>query len=201
MSDSQDMNITVTNSKRETILLSAWEVFSSYGFRRTSMQDIADKAGISRPALYLEFNNKTDIFRGLAKSVFQQNLVDVSSIFKTDLSLEDKLLKVLTISFSEFYQTMQNTPHGDELLSIKTELAGDIYLDWLCDIKLAIRHGIESAVSSEKIVLAKSGLKAEEIADIIINTMHGSKSLNTSFDDLKKKAKSVVKLVMASIKL
>ena len=117
------------------------------------------------------------------------------------MSLEDKLLKVLTISFSEFYQTMQNTPHGDELLSIKTELAGDIYLDWLCDIKLAIRHGIESAVSSEKIVLAKSGLKAEEIADIIINTMHGSKSLNTSFDDLKKKAKSVVKLVMASIKL
>ena len=52
--------------KREAVFEAASEVFSRYGFRRTSMNDIAEAAGISRPALYLMFDNKEDLFRQLA---------------------------------------------------------------------------------------------------------------------------------------
>ena len=139
-----------------------------YGFRRTSMQDIADKVGISRPALYLEFNNKADIFRGLAKSIFQQNITNVKEIFTTDAPLKDKLQQALIISFADFYQHIENTPHGEELLSIKTELAGDIYLDWLDEIKSTICDGIGKA--NENLDIGNSGIEAEEVASIIINT-------------------------------
>ena len=199
MSDSQEMNLPETKSKREIILASAWEVFAAYGFRRTSMQDIADKAGISRPALYLEFSNKSDIFRGLAKSVFQQNLVEVEEIFQSNQPLHDKLLKALIISFAEFHQKIENTPHGEELLSVKTELASDIYLDWLDDMKLAISNGIIATQTSSTGKSKNPELSAEEIADIIVNTMHGSKSRNPSEAGLKKRANSVVTLVMAAL--
>ncbi len=197
MSDSQYMNLTESISRRETILLSAWETFAAYGFRRTSMQDIADKAGISRPALYLEFSNKADIFRGLAKSIFQQNIVNAKEIFETDAPLKDKLLKVLIISFAEFYQHIEETPHGEEMLSIKTELAGDIYLDWLDEIKSTICDGISK--SNENLEIGNSGIDAEEVASIIINTMHGSKSRQTSEAELRKQAENVVTLVMAAM--
>ena len=199
MSDSQDMNPIETGTRRQTILASAWEVFAAYGFRRTSMQDIADKAGISRPALYLEFSNKTDIFRGLAKSIFQQNIVEAEELFTNDAPLKDKLLQTLIISFSDFYQHIENTPHGEELLSIKTELAGDIYLDWLDDIKSTICDGIKKACEAGNVDIGNSGVNADEIASIIIYTMHGSKSRQTSEVELRKRAENVVSLVMAAL--
>ena len=38
--------------KREPILASAFTQFSRYGYRRTSMEDIAKETGISRPSLH-----------------------------------------------------------------------------------------------------------------------------------------------------
>ncbi len=53
-------------AKREAVYEAAATVFAQYGFRRTTMNDIAQAAGISRPALYLMFANKENLFQGLA---------------------------------------------------------------------------------------------------------------------------------------
>ena len=53
-------------AKRDAVYDVASVVFAQYGFRRTTMNDIAKSAGISRPALYLMFDNKEDLFQGLA---------------------------------------------------------------------------------------------------------------------------------------
>ena len=37
------------------------EVFSNYGFRKTSMSDLAEAAGVSRQTLYNRFKSKEDI--------------------------------------------------------------------------------------------------------------------------------------------
>ena len=46
--------------KREAVFGVAADVFAQYGVRRTAMNDIAQAAGISRPALYLMVENKED---------------------------------------------------------------------------------------------------------------------------------------------
>ena len=51
------------SDRHRAVLHAAFNTFVSYGFKRTTMADIADAAGMSRPALYLLFKNKTDIFR------------------------------------------------------------------------------------------------------------------------------------------
>ena len=48
--------------KDDQIIEAATSVFLRYGFRRTTMGDIAEAAGVSRPALYLRFCNKEHIF-------------------------------------------------------------------------------------------------------------------------------------------
>ena len=45
--------------KREAILASAFTQFSRYGFRRTSMEDIARETGTSRASLYSYFANNS----------------------------------------------------------------------------------------------------------------------------------------------
>ena len=60
------------DAKKETVFAAAYDVFSTYGYRRTSMNDIAQAAGMSRPALYLLFDNKESLFRELAADLQTQ---------------------------------------------------------------------------------------------------------------------------------
>jgi AcrR family transcriptional regulator len=59
---------TRSDDKLEKVFDAASNVFSQYRFRRTSMNDVAQAAGFSRPALYLMFEKKEDLFRQLATS-------------------------------------------------------------------------------------------------------------------------------------
>jgi AcrR family transcriptional regulator len=43
--------------KKHQILQAAIEIFGTYGYKKTSMQDIADALDISRPALYQYYKN------------------------------------------------------------------------------------------------------------------------------------------------
>ena len=54
---------------RETILAAALEIFSSYGFRGTTLDQIADKAGLSKPNLLYYFASKEEIYRSLLTSL------------------------------------------------------------------------------------------------------------------------------------
>lgn len=59
----------VSMSKRDDMVTAAVDVFSRYGFRQTSMELLAQAAGVSRPALYLHFANKQDVFAAVAARV------------------------------------------------------------------------------------------------------------------------------------
>ena len=50
---------------REPILAAAAELFHARGYSATSMQDIAQSVGFSRPALYYHFRDKHDILSAL----------------------------------------------------------------------------------------------------------------------------------------
>ena len=75
----------VEDPKRNAILVSAFTQFSGYGFRRTSMEDIATAAGVSRASLYSYFGNKEEIFRCLSASIHEQALADAGSGIEGDL--------------------------------------------------------------------------------------------------------------------
>lgn len=54
---------------RQRIIDAAREVFLSRGVSRTSMEQIATKAGLTRGAIYWHFSNKTDLFSALREQV------------------------------------------------------------------------------------------------------------------------------------
>ena len=68
-----------SDPKQHAILLSAWQAFATYGFRKTSMDDIARGANMSRPAVYLHFKGKEEIFRSLVQSYYDGAVEDVTA--------------------------------------------------------------------------------------------------------------------------
>src|SRR5260221_14393384 len=61
------MNVTNRRApgspQREAILVAATAIFLRYGFKKTSMDDVARAAGTSRQGLYLYFDTKDVLFR------------------------------------------------------------------------------------------------------------------------------------------
>ncbi len=51
--------------RRATILTASLECFLKFGYAKTSLDDIAKSANLSRPLLYLKYRNKEEIFRAV----------------------------------------------------------------------------------------------------------------------------------------
>jgi len=75
----------------EHILNVAREVFMHNGYDGTSMQMIADAAGINKSLLHYYYRSKEKLFTRIFEKVFNQFIPHVGVIFMSDRSLEDKI--------------------------------------------------------------------------------------------------------------
>lgn len=166
----------IPEDKRSKILQSAFEVFVTYGFRKTSMDDIARQAGMSRPALYQVFRNKTEIFRGLAEEMMSGAAAKAGAALARPGSFHDRLKAAINDSILDVHRFIEQTPHGLELMGVNDEIAADIEERW-CDVMIdVIARGIKSAVDDGELDLSRTGATPELAARIFMQAMEGVKS-------------------------
>lgn len=60
--------------RREAVLEAALETFARHGYRKTSMDEVARAARISRPGLYFLFESKETLFRAAVTRTLEQDL-------------------------------------------------------------------------------------------------------------------------------
>jgi AcrR family transcriptional regulator len=78
-------------STEEHILEVAREVFMQNGYDGTSMQMIADQAGINKSLLHYYYRSKERLFREIFAKVFSQFIPHLGVIFMSEMSLEKKV--------------------------------------------------------------------------------------------------------------
>lgn len=78
-------------STEENILHVAREVFIQHGYDGTSMQMIADSAGINKSLLHYYYRSKERLFKHIFSKVFSQFIPHLGVIFMSDMSLEEKI--------------------------------------------------------------------------------------------------------------
>ncbi len=84
------------STRQAHVLETALTVFVRHGFRKTSIEDIAKAAGISRQGIYLQFKNKDEIFSASIQKALDDRLQAANKIFDDErLTLEEKLFKAL----------------------------------------------------------------------------------------------------------
>ena len=67
-------------SRQAAILAAAVKVFFQFGYRKTSMEDVAAAAQVSRQTLYLQFRDKERLFRAALEYVTEQMLVSIRGL-------------------------------------------------------------------------------------------------------------------------
>jgi TetR/AcrR family acrAB operon transcriptional repressor len=73
-----------TNNRRQRILDAASHLIAHYGFDKTTMDDIAREAGVSKGALYLEWASKDDLLDALLSYQMQRLLDDFLARMEAD---------------------------------------------------------------------------------------------------------------------
>ncbi len=123
--------------KQQAVLNAAMLVFARYGFKRSTMEDIAGAAGISRAALYLHYRNKEDIFRNLTSVFFDGVLADLQKVLAAPFArAEDGLIAAFAAKDGSFMEMIFASPHGGDLLDTGLSVAADIVSD--CEARFAV---------------------------------------------------------------
>jgi len=162
--------------KQQAVLNAAMLVFSRYGFKRSTMQDIARAAGISRAALYLHFRNKEDIFRSLTAAFFDSVLADLKKVLARPYArVEDGLIAAFTAKDGSLMEIIFASPHGGDLLDTGQSVAADIVSD--CEARFV---GLLADWLSQRTIPPDLG-DAASLAETMLAALKGLKTASRDF--------------------
>lgn len=189
-----------TDERRERILDGAFKVFLAYGYNRTTMDDIAKAAEISRPALYLIFRNKTDIYRALASRFLNAALGQTEAVLASKGTLAERLDRMCEEVFYCMMREIEATPHGADLLDMKNSLAGDVMGEWRARLDAALARAIDAEARANGVDLEAKGLSAAVVAAMLNDAMDGMKSRITDPKVHLETGKQFLKVIDAVLK-
>ena len=101
MGISEDVVQSVTRGEgRERILDEARQLFLTRGYAETSMQEIADSVGMTKPALYYHFKDKQDLLLAVLSREIELGHKAFVSILSSRKSLAERLQEGAVWTFS-----------------------------------------------------------------------------------------------------
>jgi AcrR family transcriptional regulator len=97
MSNSQDLK----DPFREEILTGARELFERFGFKKTTMEDIAKQVGKSKSALYYYYKTKEEIFEAVVLGDIEAAQASVAEVVQKEGSATRKFHVLITGMFAD----------------------------------------------------------------------------------------------------
>jgi len=174
------------------IVEAATGVFLRYGFSRTTMGDIAGAAGISRPALYLVFPSKDDVFAAVVRHI------DAKWHAELTLGLDDQPSAEARIR----HACGQWATHGIDMVATYPD-AKDLF-----DLRFgAVREMYEhfeqvlAGLIDEGLAGSRLRATARELARSLIYALRGIKDAATSVTEMRRLADLQVAVLVAALDL
>ena len=94
-------------TRQERVLAVALEVFRRYGFRKTSMDEVARSAAISRQGLYLHFASKEALFRAAVRQELDTALAEASRCLNEEgAALDQRVVAALDAWLGRYVGSM-----------------------------------------------------------------------------------------------
>ena len=172
------------DTTQQVILEAALTQFVQFGLRKTSLQDIAEQAGVSRPTVYSYFKNKDQIFRKVSIDIHEEGLREARALLK-DPSLGDvtsAISEALYARHGRFLTLVLESPRGGEVEDEHSRLCGDVVVSTQKDFNDQLARYIKMAETAKRIRLSNQGLSAVQLVSLLnlstIGCKRGCKSPN-----------------------
>ena len=153
-------------NNQEAVLNAALPLFLRYGYRKTSMGDVARASGFSRQSIYTWYPNKKKLFIGVVRHTFQNIQVSYTSALNDpSKNLHERLVD----AFAHFAGFIVNSDTSmssmDELAEVASSFLGAFIVDFEQDFISAVASQLQeqrghAPIQQAHVLLAVSrGLK------------------------------------------
>jgi TetR/AcrR family transcriptional regulator, regulator of autoinduction and epiphytic fitness len=152
-----------TPDKREVILNAAIRIFGKSGFKKTSIEDLADAADISKQGLYLHFSSKEEIFQAANQKYLEDGLSLVQQeLDKPDAALFQRLMGAMDAWFGRHLATF--TPRSFDVIEAGERLSGS----QIEEFKVAFKEKLAKAIArSFEFKSARNVCTPKEISEVL----------------------------------
>ncbi len=185
----------MTQSKEEQVLAAAREVFMRYGFKRATMSDLADAAQMSRPALYLIFSSKEEVFRALVTRIFTELLREVREEVSKHEEVADQLTRAFEVWCVHPFEMIQASPDARDILESGYAFATEMTVQAFADFETILSDVLRPLVSTQ----ADPPLSSEQLAHILTTAAQGFKESASSAVQLRQLIKGLITIVLAGL--
>ena len=154
-------------------------VFRRHGFRRSSIEQAAEAAGLTRQALYHHFSSKEALFRAVLERLYENALAAeiraAEAAEQAGGSLGDIIVAEVGARLRELLSSLDGSPHIEELFSEHLLQARDLYQSYAARYVEQIAATIARVCRKQKLAL-NEGVSARKLARCIEMAVHGTKS-------------------------
>jgi AcrR family transcriptional regulator len=179
--------------KRDKVLKAARATFLRYGFKRVTMNDIAEAAGISRPALYLVFNSKEEVFKGVYEHFVKETLAEIESKTAALKTPEEKLRAAFELWTVRPFEIMLTSSEAAELLESTFGFAQDSVNQGYRSFEKVLLPILKS---HSKFQTVKTKISVEKIAHILSSAARGFKVTANDAPEIRSMIKELLILLL-----
>jgi AcrR family transcriptional regulator len=180
-------------SRRVGILDAATSVFSRYGFKKTSMDDLARAAGLSRQGLYLHFSTKEALFQAaLLHLVETLRAAGRAALAREDLGVEERLVTM----FEAVHAGLIGTPSAEHMSEF-LEVAGELMPSLTAEFNAGVIADVARALRASGVVASwkDEGFSAKDLAESLCASSEGTKHQVTTPAEYRERMRIAVKMV------
>jgi TetR/AcrR family transcriptional regulator, regulator of autoinduction and epiphytic fitness len=178
-----------TEIKRQDLILeAAIAVFGRLGFKKTSVDDLAAAAGISKQGLYLHFSSKEAVFLAALQKYLDDSLCSVQQeLASPNRSLLDRLTRAMDAWFGRHLATF--TPESFDVIEASKLLA----LDRIKEYESAFQAKLTKALADSPEFKAKNVCTPREVTGVLLRCGLTWKSCHLSRAEFMKEMKVCIR--------
>ena len=181
--------------KQQRVLTAAKAVFLRYGFRRVTMQDIADEVGISRPALYLVFPNKEEVFKAAVLQMANESLALICAGLPRLTSVRSRLAHAFELWTVYPFEIMLKSPDARDLVECGQGFAHETIVQTSAQFEAILVEILAPLKAPAKSI----GLSTPQIAHLLATSVHGFKEPAGSVEELRALIDGLLKLTLSAL--
>jgi len=179
----------------DKIIAAARHVFTRYGFKRTTMGEIAAAAGMSRAALYLVYPSKEDVLTAVVTRVFAAMLDEIRHGLGRFATAEEQLTFALDVWCVTGFELVQAAPDAKDLYESSYQFAAEVTARATADFVALVADVLDPLVRQQ----AKVALSSVQIAQVLASAVLGFKGSVTTTEQLRTLIARLITIILVSL--
>jgi AcrR family transcriptional regulator len=170
-------------------------VFLRYGYKRTTMGDLAAEAHISRPALYLLFSSKEEVFGAVMERLFADMLTRIRDGIGAHATAHEQLVFAFEVWAVEPFKGVQVSPDAKDVLESSYAFAPAITATAMAEFERML-----VSILAPLAMKAPRAMSPDRVARLLATAVPGFKQSASSVQEPQRLIEDLVTLVLTCVR-